>query len=62
MAKLVEHALKLDRKSHIEDSRMGDQEGQANLAQATERPHGRPFNLGVAKAANPRKSRKGRYR
>jgi len=60
--KLVPFGLKLDARAEVADARMGDQEGQSNIAQGSERPIGRPFNLGVAKAANPRKSRKGRYR
>jgi len=60
--KLIPFGLKLGGKAEVADARMGDMEGQSNIAQGSERPLGRPFNLGVAKAANPRKSRKGRYR
>ena len=60
--KLVPFGLNLDNKAQVADARMGDLEGQASIAQGSERPIGRPFNPGVPKASNPRKSRKGRYR
>jgi hypothetical protein len=60
--RLIPFGLKLGEKAEVADTRMGDMEGQSNIAQGSERPIGRPFNLGVAKTADPRKSRKGRYR
>jgi hypothetical protein len=62
MARLVRFGLGLSHKNEIEGERMSGMEGQAALAQSSERPQGRAFNLGVSKDANPRKSRKGRYR
>ena len=62
MAKLITAALAVGRKAEMEGERLSGMEGQANRAQTSERPLGRPFNLGVSKDANPRKSRKGRYR
>jgi hypothetical protein len=59
---LVKTGLRIGKKAEIADARMGDQEGQSNLAQATERPVGRPFNPGVPKASGPRKGRKARFR
>lgn len=62
MARLVKAAMGLGRLNGIEGERSAGLEGQSNLAQATERPKGRPFNPGVPKAADPRKSRKARIR
>lgn len=58
MARLVRFGLGLSHKNGIEGERMAGLEGQSNLALSSERPQGRKFNLGVAKAADPRRSRK----
>ena len=62
MARIVRTAMALSHLNGIEGERMSGLEGQANLAQSSERPQGRKHNLGIPKAADPRKSRKGRYR
>jgi len=62
VGRLVKFGLNLDHKNEIADPRMADLEGQSNLAQATSRPHGRPFNPGVPKASGPRKGRKAKIR
>jgi len=58
MARLVRFGLGLAHKNGIEGERMSGLEGQANLAQASERPLGRTWNPGVPKSAGPgRKAR-----
>ena len=58
MGRLVRHGLELGKQAALEGSRMSGLEGQANLAQSTERPVGRHFNPGLPKASTT--GRKGR--
>jgi hypothetical protein len=62
--RLVRHGLGLGKQAEVEGARMSGMEGRANLAQSTERPVGRAFNLGVPKSAgsSSRKARKAAVR
>jgi hypothetical protein len=62
MARIVRTGLALSHNNEIEGERMSGLEGQAALAQSSERPQGRPFNPGVPRASATRKGRRGRPR